>query len=226
MIDWRPPKKRAKKTAPADPEDGNATPVYGDPGDPRADEAAEEEEESIEIVSDDGDSVEAEAEVEETPATAELAGRWYVLSNGTHQIGVIDVYLEADGQSGKAQFRDAVTLLHTKFRMIPDPDVVLRCGPIDSVPAAPEGLPLVLADSAYAENDKFWRVKRVDGTLVWRKTVKHHLDESGSVARWRQKCDAHDSALLPGVFLAWTRKLPRGAGVRPVRPAAAGLGAR
>ena len=147
--------------------------------------------------------------------THEFDGTWCVARCATNAvIGTMTVQVGADGASGRARLRDAVTLLHTKFRLAPDPDMVERCGPVDTVPAAPRNRPLVLLDPEYETNRKFWRASRHKRGIEWTKTTAHVYSEAFD--GWIRETDRFDAEMWPNASVLWTR----GGSAPP--PAAAG----
>ena len=181
-------------------DEGPPTPVYG---------GSVEVVEAIEVV--EGE-LSADEEEDEAPVTSEeLEGHWVVLSNGTVQIGTVDVSFSAsEEERGIARFRDVVTQLHTKHRMVPDPDTVLGCGPADQVKTALPGRPMVILEPDFEASQKFWRVSREKDAIVWRKTSLLKLDEA---LGWYRDVHRDDVTIRNGGFLAWTRELPEDARV-------------
>ena len=144
-----------------------------------------------------------------------LEGEWHVASIDGTRIGTATVMLDGSSstQLGRVRFRDLRTMLHTKFRLIPDPDPVLHCGFPDDVAMAPAGRSPVMANADYEHHGTFWRSKEssTEGRIVWTKTVEHVLDPNWG---WMQSWDAHDPEMGPKGALVWTR--PR----KPGRPPA------
>lgn len=144
-----------------------------------------------------------------------LEGEWHVASIDGTRIGTATVMLDGSfsTQLGRVRFRDLRTMLHTKFRLIPDPDPVMHCGFPDDVAMAPAGRSPVMANADYEQYGTFWRSKEstTEGRIVWTKTVEHLLDPN---LGWMQSWDAHDPELGPKGALVWTR--PR----KPGRPPA------
>jgi hypothetical protein len=134
--------------------------------------------------------------------TRDFEGEWRVARCATDAvIGTMTVQLNADG--GRARLRDAVTLLHTKFRLAPDPDLVERCGPVDTVPSAPHNRPLVLLDPEYETNRKFWRASRHKHGIEWTKTTAHVYSEAFD--GWIRETDRFDAEMWPNASVLWTR---------------------
>ena len=181
-------------------EEGPPTPVYG--GTSSA--------EVVDVI--EGDLSEDEGEDDAAVTTEELEGHWVVLSNGTVQIGTVDVSFPSseEEERGIARFRDVVTQLHNKHHMMHDPDTVLGCGPEDQVKTAPPGRPMVILEPDFATSGKFWRVSRDKGVLVWHKTSLLKLEDG---IGWYREAHRDDVTIRNKGFLAWTRELPEDARV-------------
>ena len=138
--------------------------------------------------------------------TRDFEGEWHVSRCATGAIiGTMTVQLGA-ADEGRARLRDAVTMLHTKFRLAPDPDLVECCGPVDTVPAAPRNRPLVLLDPEYATNKKFWRASRHKNGIEWTKTTAHFYSEAFD--GWMRETDKEDAEMWPSASVLWTRGSP------------------
>lgn len=136
--------------------------------------------------------------------TRDFEGEWHVSRCATGAIiGTVAVQLGADGVSGRARLRDAVTMLHAKFRLVPDPDMVERCGSVDTVPAAPRNRPLVLLDPEHETNRKFWRASRHKDGIEWTKTTAHFY--SDAFDGWIRETDKEDAEMWPSASVLWTR---------------------
>ena len=150
--------------------------------------------------------------------TRDFEGEWRVARCANNaRIGTMTVHVGADG--GRARLRDAVTMLHTKFRLVPDPDLVERCGPVDTVPDAPPNRPFVLLDPAYETNHKFWRASRHKCGIEWTKTTAHFYSEAFD--GWMRETDRADAEMWPGASVLWTRSTIRSAPASPVAASAA-----
>jgi hypothetical protein len=137
--------------------------------------------------------------------TRDFEGEWQVSRCATGAIiGTMTVQSGTD--EGRARLRDAVTMLHAKFRLAPDPDLVERCGSVNTVPAAPRNRPLVLLDPEYDTNRKFWRASRHRGGIEWTKTTAHFYSEAFD--GWMRETDKEDADMWPGASVLWTRGSP------------------
>jgi len=132
----------------------------------------------------------------DTVLSLELEGEWVVTSNGDTEIGTVRVALNAELTTGTVWFCDAVTQSHLRFRMIIDPDPLIRDA---------DTRPLVILDREYVTTKKFWRVCRwgEDG-FAWKATVLPIKDEH---LGWIRECPTDDPDFVSGV-LVWTQTLP------------------
>ena len=147
-----------------------------------------------------------------------LDGEWHVASVDGTRIGTATVMLDGSSstQLGRVRFHDLHTRLHTKFRLIPDPDPVMHCSLPDKLrdlSPPPIGRPPVIASADYEQYGTFWRSEErsTESWIVWTKTVEHILDPN---LGWMQSWDAHNAEMGPKSALVWTR--PR----KPGRPPA------
>jgi len=142
-------------------------------------------------------------------ANQELKGEWVVSRLDGTRVGVATVALDGDGsRSGRVLMRDARTLLHTKHRLIPDPDPVLHCALDNEVVAlAPHRRRLVVAATDYDESRAYWRgelrnAHPKDTAIVWTKTKSHVHDP---ILGWMCEHDRADQEMGPSASLVWTR---------------------
>ena len=149
-----------------------------------------------------------------------MEGEWHVANMDGTRVGTATVVLDSGSstQPGRVRFKDLRTMLHTKFRLVPDPDPVMHCGFPDDVPPAPTGRPPVMVNADYEQNGTFWRSTESsrESKIVWTKTVEHVLDPNMG---WMQSWDAHDEEMGPTGALVWTR--PRKPGRPPAKKAIA-----
>jgi hypothetical protein len=133
-------------------------------------------------------------------STPTLDGEWLVARVDGTRIGTAEVVLDGTS-SGRMRFHDLRSMLHTKFRLVPDPDQVLRCGVHNEL--APSGRPLVITNATYEKDGTFWRIEESSkDRIVWAKTVEHVLDPN---VGWMQSWDSNDAEMGPAGVLVWTR---------------------
>lgn len=141
----------------------------------------------------------------------DLEGEWHVANVHGTRIGTATVILDngCSTHPTRVRFHDLRTRLHTKFRLVPDPDPVMCCGLPDDVPLAPAERPLVLIKADYEQCGAFWRrtASSEEGKVAWTKTVAHVLDPN---LGWTQMWDADDEEMGPKGALVWTRPRKRG----------------
>ena len=133
----------------------------------------------------------------------DLEGTWHVATRAAGApIGTATVLLNSDACSGRLRLRDAATLLHTKFRLVADPDPVECCGSQEAARAATPNPMLVVLDPEYESNGKFWRAARHAQGIEWTKTTAHVYDEA---LGWMREHDTADAEMGPSASVLWTR---------------------
>ena len=133
-------------------------------------------------------------------STPTLDGEWLVARVEGTRIGTAEVVLDGTS-SGRMRFHDLRSMLHTKFRLVPNPDQVLRCGVHNEL--APSGRPLVITNATYEKDGTFWCIEESSkDRIVWAKTVEHVLDPN---VGWMQSWDSKDAEMGPAGVLVWTR---------------------
>mgnify|MGYP001396775995 FL=1 len=141
----------------------------------------------------------------------DLEGEWNVANVHGTRIGTATVIVDGGCSTHPARirFHDLRTKLHTKFRLVSDPDPVMCCGFPDDVPPAPAGRPPAMVNADYEQYGTFWRCtgSPEEGKVVWTKTVTHVLDPN---LGWMQSWDADDEEMGPKGAMAWTRPRKRG----------------